>query len=293
MLRALAPVAVWAHGSLAGGDYQEGRSDLDLIAVLEGPVPLGTVRQVARLHRRLRADEPLAEKLHCSYLTPDTMAGAERSHLTWAHDQLMKRPVTPVTRRELHAFGLVLHGKPPEGLLPPTSDRELDAFVVRDQKEFWRPAVRKARLWRAGRLGRPGDGHLRPGERTLRDGPADLQAGGPGHCSPDWARPPTWSRTSGGGDTRTRAAPRGVDGAPGRADAGLPRPRDRRPRGHVRTAHARVSVDSVAGPGTGPPRPPAVRAATAGRAATPIHTRQEPNMWRPTRTSGRSVKYWT
>ncbi|NUR68955.1 MAG: nucleotidyltransferase, partial [Streptomyces sp.] len=28
------PIAVWAHGSLAGGDYQEGRSDLDLIAVL-------------------------------------------------------------------------------------------------------------------------------------------------------------------------------------------------------------------------------------------------------------------
>ncbi|MEU2632358.1 nucleotidyltransferase, partial [Kitasatospora sp. NPDC007106] len=25
-------VAVWAHGSLAAGDYQPGRSDLDLIA---------------------------------------------------------------------------------------------------------------------------------------------------------------------------------------------------------------------------------------------------------------------
>ncbi|MEU9368670.1 nucleotidyltransferase domain-containing protein [Streptomyces avermitilis] len=147
-VHALAPVAVWAHGSLAGGDYQEGRSDLDLIAVLEGPVRLGAAREVARLHRRLRADEALAEKLHCSYLTPDTVAGAERSYLTWAHDHLMRRPVTPVTRRELHAFGLVLHGSAPKDLLPPTPDRELDAFVVRDQKEYWRPAVRKARLWR-------------------------------------------------------------------------------------------------------------------------------------------------
>ncbi|WP_369245774.1 nucleotidyltransferase [Streptomyces sp. R41] len=147
-LRLLAPVALWAHGSLAGGDYQERRSDLDLIAVLDGPISLGTVREVVRLHRRLRTDEPLADKLHCSYLTPDTMAGAERSYLTWAHNRLMKRPVTPVTRRELHAFGLVLHGKPPEDLLPPTPDRELTAFVVRDQKDFWRPAVRKARLWK-------------------------------------------------------------------------------------------------------------------------------------------------
>ncbi|AVH59404.1 MULTISPECIES: nucleotidyltransferase domain-containing protein [Streptomyces] len=147
-LRALAPVALWAHGSLAGGDYQEGRSDLDLIAVLEGPVSIGTIRKLVWLHRRLRADEPLAVKLHCSYLTPDTLAGAERSYATWAHDRLLKRPVTPVTRRELHAFGRVLHGASPEELLlPPVPDQELDDFVVRDQKEFWRPAVDKARLW--------------------------------------------------------------------------------------------------------------------------------------------------
>jgi hypothetical protein len=30
-------VSVWAHGSLAGGDYQPGRSDLDLIAILSRP----------------------------------------------------------------------------------------------------------------------------------------------------------------------------------------------------------------------------------------------------------------
>ena len=144
----LAPIAVWAHGSLAGGDYQEGRSDLDLIAVLEGPVGLSTARRVVRLHRGLRKLGPLAGKVHCSYLTPGTTADADRSHLTWAHDRLMRRPVTPVTRRELHAFGLVLHGKPPEGLLPPVPDAELRDFVVRDQREFWRPSVDKARLWK-------------------------------------------------------------------------------------------------------------------------------------------------
>ncbi|MET8137648.1 nucleotidyltransferase domain-containing protein [Streptomyces sp. NPDC005251] len=146
-LRALDPVAVWAHGSLAGGDYQEGRSDLDLIAVLEDPVRLGTVRELIRLHRRLRAEEPLAAKLHCSYLTPGTAAGAERSYLTWAHNGPLRRPVTPVTRRELHTFGRVLHGLRPADLLPPVPEGELRAFVVRDQKEFWRPAVDKARLW--------------------------------------------------------------------------------------------------------------------------------------------------
>ncbi|ANP54348.1 hypothetical protein J2Z21_006275 [Streptomyces griseochromogenes] len=143
----LSPVAVWAHGSLAGGDYQEGRSDLDLIAVLPGPRSLSTVRRVVTLHRRLRS-EPLAGRLHCSYLTPATLQDPGRSHLTWAHGHVMRRPVTPVTRRELHDFGRVLHGRAPAGLLPAVPDRQLNDFVVDDQRGFWRPAVDKARLWR-------------------------------------------------------------------------------------------------------------------------------------------------
>ncbi|MGV9322503.1 nucleotidyltransferase [Streptomyces sp. NPDC003660] len=140
------PLAVWAHGSLGGGDYQEGRSDLDLIAVLPGPLSLAAVRRLIVLHRRLRA-EPLAGKLHCSYLTPPTAADPARSHLTWAHDGVRRRPVTPVTRRELHEFGRVLHGVPPATYLPPVPDRELRDFVVADQRDQWRPAVDMERLW--------------------------------------------------------------------------------------------------------------------------------------------------
>ncbi|WP_333774838.1 nucleotidyltransferase domain-containing protein [Streptomyces sp. IBSBF 3136] len=149
-LRELAPLgvrAVWAHGSLAGGDYQEGRSDLDLIAVLREPPGLGTVRRVVAAHRRLRA-EPLAGRLHCSYVTPAALDDPERAHLTWAHGRPMRRPVTPVTRRELHDFGRVLSGEAPAGLLPEVPDAELRGFVVRDQRDYWRPAVDKARLWR-------------------------------------------------------------------------------------------------------------------------------------------------
>ncbi|WP_314413126.1 nucleotidyltransferase [Streptomyces sp. DSM 40484] len=148
-LRGLGPVAVWAHGSLGcvgGDDYQEGRSDLDLIVVLDGPIGARTVWRVARLHARLRA-EPLVAKLHCSYLTPGTAADPERRHLTWAHRQLFARPVTPVTRRELHAFGLVLDGERPEALLPPVTDDELAAFVVRDQRDFWRREVDRTGNW--------------------------------------------------------------------------------------------------------------------------------------------------
>ena len=145
-LAPLGPRAVWAHGSLAGGDYQEGRSDLDLIAVLDHPVTLRTVWRVASLHARLR-HEPLAGLLHCSYLTPDTAADTARRHLTWAHQELFARPVTPVTRAELHTFGRVLHGVPPARVLPPVPDGELAAFVVRDQRDYWRREVDRAAHW--------------------------------------------------------------------------------------------------------------------------------------------------
>ncbi|WP_405766682.1 nucleotidyltransferase [Streptomyces sp. NBC_01538] len=145
-LRALAPVAVWAHGSLAGGDYQQGRSDLDMIAVLKGPIGPGTAWKVASLHARLRTD-PLAPLLHGSYLSETTTDDPARRHLTWAHSHLFRRTVTPVTRRELHTFGRVLYGEVPGELLPTVSDRQLTDSVVREQRDFWRPAVDKARLW--------------------------------------------------------------------------------------------------------------------------------------------------
>ncbi|MER6622799.1 MULTISPECIES: nucleotidyltransferase domain-containing protein [unclassified Streptomyces] len=145
-LAPLDPVAVWAHGSLAAGDYREGRSDLDVIAVLDHPVTPRTPWRVALLHARLR-EEPLADRLHCTYLTPRTAADAGRRHLTWAHEQLFKRPVTPVTRTELHTFGRVLHGVPPADVLPPVPDGELAAFVVRDQRDYWRREVDRAANW--------------------------------------------------------------------------------------------------------------------------------------------------
>jgi hypothetical protein len=165
----LAPVAVWAHGSLAGGDYQEGRSDLDLIAVLDAPLTPRTVWRLAKLHARLRT-EPLAAQLHCTYLTPETVEDSGRPHLTWAHEQLFKRPVTPVTRRELHTFGRVLHGKAPVGLLPPVLDLELDAFVVRDQRDFWRPKLEKAERWRQAPWVDVGLTTFARATATLRDG---------------------------------------------------------------------------------------------------------------------------
>ncbi|MCF2530749.1 nucleotidyltransferase domain-containing protein [Yinghuangia soli] len=145
--RELPVAALWAHGSLAGGDYRPGVSDLDLIAVLDRPCTAADEAGIAGVHEHLAAATPLAAKLHCSYLATTEAADPARAHLTWAHEELMHRPVTPVTRRELHSFGLVLHGTPPDALVPAVSRKELAAFVTADLTGFWRPALDHPERW--------------------------------------------------------------------------------------------------------------------------------------------------
>ncbi|WP_030273818.1 nucleotidyltransferase domain-containing protein [Streptomyces sp. NRRL B-24484] len=140
-------LAVWAHGSLAGGDYRQGRSDLDLIAVLEHRCTPVEEERLVRVHEVLAAETPLASRLHCSYVAADEWDDLARPHLTWAHEELMRRPVTAVTRCELRRFGTVLHGPPPAGLVPPVTDRQLADSVAADLRAYWRPALDHPERW--------------------------------------------------------------------------------------------------------------------------------------------------
>ncbi|MGQ4516953.1 nucleotidyltransferase [Streptomyces sp. DW26H14] len=143
--------ALWAHGSLAMGDYQEGRSDLDLIAVLSPGVVLDEARRAELVdsHRALARDEPLADLLHCSYLEAGRLADASLGHFTWAHGEPFERPVTPVSRRELLEAGRVLRGPAPGTLLPPLRAGELAEFVRRDLREYWYARTAEPELWTA------------------------------------------------------------------------------------------------------------------------------------------------
>ncbi len=147
-IRAAVPVrAAWAHGSLAMGDFQPGRSDLDLIVLVERPLDAADRARLAEAHQRLLDEEPAAAKLHCSYLPDSALRDAGASHVTWAHGMILERPVTAVTRRELLDAGLVLYGPAPAGLLPPLADGQLEDHIRRDLAEYWLPVTRRPLLW--------------------------------------------------------------------------------------------------------------------------------------------------
>jgi hypothetical protein len=137
--------AIWLHGSLALGDYQVGRSDLDVVAVVSAPPSPAVVD----LHRELMRTDPLADKLHCSYLHISQLSDPSVRHPTFAQGRYFHRPVTPVTRRELAIGNRTIYGPAPHELLPPVSDDELFAFIRRDLREFWLPATEKRSNWYA------------------------------------------------------------------------------------------------------------------------------------------------
>lgn len=139
--------ALWAHGSLALGDYQPGRSDLDLVALVGAPVTGPQRKQLEELHRTLISQGPEAAGLHCSYVVRSQLPEAGRDHVTWAQSRLFERPVTPVSRRELSTGGLSLFGPGPAGLVAEVTDRELAEFVRGDLKGFWYPASARPSLW--------------------------------------------------------------------------------------------------------------------------------------------------
>lgn len=140
-------VALWAHGSLALGDFQPGRSDLDLVALVAADISDAQREQLRRTHEALIGDEELADKLHCSYVVRDQLANAGQCHVTWAMGELFERPVSPISRRELREGGLCLHGPEPATLVPAISDQELNDYVRAALRDFWYPKTAKPELW--------------------------------------------------------------------------------------------------------------------------------------------------
>ena len=139
--------AFWVGGSLATGDYQPGRSDLDLVALVAAPLRTAQQDQLTALHTTLLAEQPLAAGLHCAYLPRHEVADVAAAHLCWAHRELFRRPVTGVARAELLRFGVTVYGPEPVEVLPPVSEQGLRDAARAELSGYWAGAVRKPYLW--------------------------------------------------------------------------------------------------------------------------------------------------
>ena len=139
--------ALWAHGSLALGDFQPGRSDLDLIALIESQPTSAQQQALTVMHEALISEEPLAQGLHCSYVVRSELADPAREHLTWAHGEFFDRIVSPVTRRELWQGELALFGPEPSTVVPRVTDQELADYIRTDLQDYWYVQADLPELW--------------------------------------------------------------------------------------------------------------------------------------------------
>jgi Nucleotidyltransferase domain len=138
---------VMVAGSLATGDYVAGVSDLDLVALTEGPV--GPARQeiLAGLHRELDQGAAQGLDLGCVYVDTGRLADSGARHPTWTHGSLVQRSLSGVTRAELVRHGFAVLGRPPTAVLPEMTDDDVRRAARAELCGYWAHAARRPLWW--------------------------------------------------------------------------------------------------------------------------------------------------
>ncbi len=144
------PRGVYLLGSIALGDYHEGRSDIDFVAVTNGPLNAGDVACLADVHTEMmklgtpRFDGFYIEARHLAE------APAPEQAMAFVQDGLF-RPggpcfeVNPVTWRLWAEQGVALRGSAPDELGLVIDEAALRRFEVSNLQSYWLEWVRKTR----------------------------------------------------------------------------------------------------------------------------------------------------
>ncbi|MFI5834558.1 nucleotidyltransferase domain-containing protein [Micromonospora sp. NPDC051300] len=157
-------------GSLATGGYRPGVSDLDLVAVADGPVDATRRTELTTLHRRFDAGPAAGLHLGCVYVATAAVEDVQARHPTWTHGQLVHRILSGVTRAELVRHGHALLGRPPDQVLPPMTDDDVRAAARAELTGYWAWAARRPWLWLDPDLADLGLTSMARGRHAVRHG---------------------------------------------------------------------------------------------------------------------------
>src|SRR5688500_2538303 len=89
--------ALHVGGSLATGDHRAGDSDLDLVALTNGPVTQERQATLRVIHEAI----PPTAKLGCTSVPVELIAVPTVEHTTWTHGHLIERWLSGIARAEL------------------------------------------------------------------------------------------------------------------------------------------------------------------------------------------------
>lgn len=157
-------------GSLATGDHVPGVSDLDLVAVVAGPVDRERTAYLVDVHRDLDRGPARGAMLGCIYVEESRLPQTAARHPTWTHGALVQRPLSGITRAELVRHGFAVLGRAPTTLLPAMADEDVRAAARAELCGYWARAARAPHLWLEPAIADLGLTSMARGRHALRTG---------------------------------------------------------------------------------------------------------------------------
>jgi hypothetical protein len=154
-------VGMYLDGSLAIGDFEPDKSDLDFVVVTDGELSAQTFRDLKALHERIATGaSKWTKELEGSYIPQRALRHDRRPP---AHPYIDRGSTLAMVHQEsgywvihrhiLREHGVVLTGPPPRTLIDPVPPTELREAVLGILREWWMPMLVHAPCCRTVSIG--------------------------------------------------------------------------------------------------------------------------------------------
>jgi len=138
---------LFVGGSLATSDYMPYVSDLDLVALTDGPVDRTRQARLTTLHRGIDHGIGSGLKLGCVYADLGRLSDLSDLHWTWTHGRSVQRILSGVARAELVRHGYAIFGRSPLACIPAMSNDDVREAARAELTGYWTWAARRPYLW--------------------------------------------------------------------------------------------------------------------------------------------------
>jgi hypothetical protein len=138
---------LWIAGSLATGDYVPGVSDLDLVAIVDGPIDRVRAAALVAVHEELDGGVAAGADLGCVYVEECIADDPDARHPTWTHGVFVNRALSGITRAELVRHGSEVFGRAPTRVLAPVTDDDVREAARAEVCGYWAWASRRPWMW--------------------------------------------------------------------------------------------------------------------------------------------------
>jgi len=141
--------AMYLSGSLALGDFDAERSDIDFVVVTDSDLPDDLLLALRAMHDRFNASaSPWATEVEAAYIPQNALrrydpARARHPHIERGAGEILDMDQLGsdwiIQRFILREYGVVIAGPDPRTLIAPVSSRDLHQSVVTLMNNWWGP----------------------------------------------------------------------------------------------------------------------------------------------------------